>query len=188
MIQLRDAKLTDALPQIIAQEPWAQALAYAVNKQLKRLLTYADGVLIFANIDALPGHILDILAVELRLPSYDQTFTSEVKRELIKGALLYWATTGTVESLTRVLTGIFGSAEIEEWFEYSGNPGYFRIITTNPQVTGETLDRFTQTAKDVKRLTAWLEEVIVEMAVPAMNTYQGFALYDHTDITLKQEG
>lgn len=188
MLRLRDAKLTDSLPQIIAQEPWAQAMAYAVNKQINRLLTYADGVQIFASIDTLPDHILDILAVELRLPYYEQTFSPEVKRELIKGALLYWATTGTVESLTKVLTSIFGDARIEEWFEYSGEPGYFRIITTNPQVTGETLERFTQTARNVKRMTAWLEEVLVEIAVPPMNIYKGFALYDHTEITLKQEG
>ena len=188
MISLRNAKMTDALPQILAKEPWAQAMAYAVNRQLNQLLTYADRVLIFASIDTMPDNILDILAVELRLPYYDQTYTTAVKRELIKGALQYWATAGTVESLSKILSNIFGDAEIEEWFEYGGDPGYFRIVTTNPNVTGDTLAQFTKTAQDVKRLSAWLEEVLVDIGIPNMTVSQGFAIYDHTDITLIQEG
>lgn len=188
MISLRNAMMTDALPQILAKEPWAQAMAYAVNRQLNQLLTYADGVLILASIDTMPDNILDILAVELRLPYYDQTYATAVKRELIKGALQYWATAGTVESLSKILSNIFGDAEIEEWFEYGGNPGYFRIVTTNPNVSGDTLAHFTKTAQDVKRLSAWLEEVLVDIGIPNMTISQGFAIYDHTDIFLIQEG
>lgn len=188
MITLREAKLTDALPQIIAKEPWAQAMAYAVNNQVERLIRYADSVMVSASVDTMPDNILDVLAVELRLPHYDQSYTAAVKRELIKGGLVYWATTGTPESLTDILENIFGDAEIEEWFEYNGAPGYFRIRTLNPNVTGSTLAQFEKTTHDVKRLSAWLEEVIVDMAIPNMVVANGFALYDHTDIELTQEG
>ena len=54
MISLRDAKITNALPHILAKEPWAQAMAYAVNNQLARLMTYADGVKVLASIDKMP--------------------------------------------------------------------------------------------------------------------------------------
>ena len=187
MISLRDAKITNALSQILAKEPWAQAMAYAVNKQMVRLLTYADGVMILASIDKMPDAVLDVLAVELRLPYYDLTYSTAVKRELIRGGLQYWATVGTPESLTKILINIFGDAEIEEWFEYGGEPGYFRILTTNPNVSGETLEQFRKTAQDVKRLSAWMEEVLVDLGLPNMVFTQGFALYDHTDITLTQE-
>lgn len=188
MISLRNSKLTDSLPGILAKEPWVQAMAYAVNRQMGRLLNYANGVLISASVDTMPDAILDILAVELRLPHYNQGYTIAVKRDLVKGGLAYWATAGTPESLAGILIQIFGDAEIEEWFEYNGDPGYFRIITSNPNVTGETLERFTQTAQDVKRLSAWLEEVLVDMTIPNMSITQGFAFYDHTEIKLTQEG
>lgn len=187
MISLHDAKMTDALPQILAKEPWAQAMAYAVNNQLTRLLTYADGVMVLASIDKMPDVVLDVLAAELRLPYYDPAYSTTIKRELIRGGLQYWATVGTPESLTKILINIFGDAEIEEWFEYGGEPGYFRILTTNPNVSGETLEQFRKTAQDVKRLSAWLEEVLVDLGLPNMVFTQGFALYDHTDITLTQE-
>lgn len=188
MISLHDAKMTDALPHILAKEPWAQALAYAVNNQLGRLLTYADGVMVLASITKMPDTVLDVLAAELRLPYYDPTYSTAIKRELIRGGLQYWATVGTPESLTKILINIFGDAEIEEWFEYGGEPGYFRILTTNPNVTGETLEQFRKTAQDVKRLSAWMEEVLVDLGLPNMVFTQGFVLYDHTDITLTQEG
>lgn len=188
MISLQNARLTDALPQIIAKEPWAQAMAYAVNNQLRKLLTYAEGTMLHANLNKMPDAVLDVLAKELRLPYYDATLSTAVKRGLVKGGLQYWATAGTPESLTKILANIFGDAEIEEWFEYGGAPGYFRIWTTNPNVTGETLEQFTRTAQDVKRLSAWLEEVLVDMSIPNMDIRQGFALYDHTELTLIQEG
>ena len=188
MISLRDAKITQALPQILAKEPWAQAMAYAVNRQLIQMLTYADGTMVLANVDEMSDAVLDILARELRLPYYDMNFAISVKRDLVKGALQYWATAGTVESLTKILTNIFGDAEIEEWFEYGGEPGYFRILTTNPNVSGETLEQFRKTAQDVKRLSAWLEEVLVDLGSSNMELKQGFALYDHTEIILTQEG
>ena len=187
MVSLQEAKITDALPQILAKEPWVQAMAYAVNNQLARLLTYADGVMVLASIDKMPDTVLDVLALELRLPYYDPTYSTTIKRELIRGGLQYWATVGTPESLTKILINIFGDAEIEEWFEYGGEPGYFRILTTNPNVSGETLEQFRKTAQDVKRLSAWLEEVLVDLGLPNMVFTQGFALYDHTDITLTQE-
>lgn len=187
MIALQEAKITDALPQILAKEPWVQAMAYAVNNQLARLLTYANGVMVLASIDKMPDTVLDVLALELRLPYYDPTYSTTIKRELIRGGLQYWATVGTPESLTKILINIFGDAEIEEWFEYGGEPGYFRILTTNPNVSGETLEQFRKTAQDVKRLSAWLEEVLVDLGLPNMVFTQGFALYDHTDITLTQE-
>ena len=188
MLTLRDSQLTDGLPQIIAKEPWAQALSYAFNKQMRQLLTYADGVLVFSNIDNAPDAILDIMAAELRLPHYEQSYTVQVKRELVKNGLSYWATAGSVESLADILTNIFGDAEIEEWFNYGGDPGCFRIVTANPQVSGDMLDKFNRTAQNVKRLSAWLEGVLVELPIPEQYIYHGAALYTHTDITLKQEG
>jgi len=188
MITLRDAKLTDSLPAIIAKQPWAQAMAFAVNNQMGRLMDYASGVLVSASVGTMPDAILDILAVELRIPYYNQTYTTQVKRELVMGAIQYWATAGTIGSLSKIMGDIFGDAEIEEWFSYNGKPGNFRILTGNPNITGDTLEEFKKTAQGVKRLSAYLEEVIIDLGIPQMSIYQGNALYHHTDITMTQEG
>lgn len=189
MLKLQDALLTDGLPQIIAKEPWAQAMAYAVNNQMRRLLTCADRVRHVADIDNAPDTLLDVLAAELRLPHYDVGYSLQVKRELVKGGLSYWASAGTVASVSEILTKVFGDAEIEEGlYDYGSMGCIFRIVTSNPQVTGATLEQFKKTTQNIKRLSAQLEEVVVEMAIPNMSVYNGFALYTHTETTLKQEG
>lgn len=188
MIQLKDAKLTDGLPQIIASEPWAQAMAYAVNRQMQQLITYAAGTLVSVSVDTMPSGILDILAIELRIPYYDSTDSIAVKRELIKGAIPYWATAGSVDSLTKILVDIFGDAVIEEWFEYSGTAQHFRIRTSNPNVTGAVLTRFQAVARDSKRLSAYLDQVIVDLSLPNMAFIEGFLIEDFSETTLTQEG
>ena len=101
---------------------------------------------------------------------------------------LFAIATSSERCLSDILTNIFGDAEIEEWFEYGGAPGYFRILTTNPNVSGDTLEQFRKTAQNVKRLSAWLEEVLVDLGSSNMALKQGFALYDHTEIEFTQEG
>lgn len=188
MILLKDAKITDALPRIIAEQPWAQAMAYAIGKQLSSIIDMANGAFVSAGIDYMPDAVLDALAVEMRLPYYKQSYLIDVKRTLIKGAIKYWATVGTVDSLSVILHDIFGDAEIEEWFTYEGDPGKFKIVTTNPNITGDTLTEFEQTAHDVKRLSAWLESVSIDISVPTSEIYRGAALHDLTDLYIQQEG
>ena len=49
----------------------------------------------YAAIYAVPEKVLDLLAVELRTPSYDENFSIKVKRTLIAESLLFYAQMGT---------------------------------------------------------------------------------------------
>ena len=117
--------------------------------------------MIQASIEKMPDKVLDILAEELRLPYYDPSYTTSVKRGLVRGGLQYWATAGTPESLTKILTNIFGDAEIEEWFEYGGEPGRFRIVAKNPSLAEETLLQFMNILNKVKRASAKLDGISI---------------------------
>lgn len=44
--------------------------------------------------NAVPEKVLDLLAVELRTPSYDENFSIKVKRTLIAESLLFYAADG----------------------------------------------------------------------------------------------
>ena len=103
--------------------------------------------------------MLDTLAVELRTPRYSQTFPLETKRSMVKGTLTYYAMAGTNASLEMVCRDIFGSAEVLDWYEYGGEPGYFRIQTDNGSITDEQVQEFIAVAESVKRLSAWLDKI-----------------------------
>ena len=87
MIKLSGSRFTDIMPENLAEQTEIQALAYAVGRQVEKLLAYADGARTYAAIYAVPEKVLDLLAVELRTPSYDENFSIKVKRTLIAESL-----------------------------------------------------------------------------------------------------
>lgn len=127
MIKLTDARLTDALPKTLAEQPWVQALAEASRKMRRRVIAYADRTRLFCDIDEASEEALDALAVELQTPLYKNDYPLTVKRQIVKNSMLYYIRSGTRGAVEELLADIYQGAEVEEWFEYGGEPNYFRF-------------------------------------------------------------
>lgn len=127
MIKLTDARLTDALPKTLAEQPWVQALAEASRKMRRRVMAYADRTRLFCDIDEVSEEALDALAVELQTPLYKNDYPLTVKRQIVKNSMLYYIRSGTRGAVEELLANIYQGAEVEEWFEYGGEPNYFRV-------------------------------------------------------------
>lgn len=127
MIKLTDARLTDALPKTLAEQPWVQALAEASRKMRRRVMAYADRTRLFCDIDEASEEALDALAVELQTPLYKNDYPPTVKRKIVKNSMLYYIRSGTRGAVEELLADIYQGAEVEEWFEYGGKPNYFRV-------------------------------------------------------------
>lgn len=127
MIKLTDARLTDALPKTLAEQPWVQALAEASRKMRRRVMAYADRTRLFCDIDEASEEALDALAVELQTPLYKNDYPLTVKRQIVKNSMLYYIRSGTRGAVEELLADIYQGAEVEEWFEYGGELNYFRV-------------------------------------------------------------
>lgn len=127
MIKLTDARLTDALPKTLAEQPWVQALAEASRKMRRRVMAYADRTRLFCDIDEASEEALDALAVELQTPLYKNDYPLTVKRQIVKNSMLYYIRSGTRGAVEELLADIYQGAEVEEWFEYGGETNYFRV-------------------------------------------------------------
>lgn len=127
MIKLTDARLTDALPKTLAEQPWVQALAEASRKMRRRVMAYADRTRLFCDIDEASEEALDALAVELQTPLYKNDYPLTVKRQIVKNSMLYYIRSGTRGAVEELLADIYQGAEVGEWFEYGGEPNYFRV-------------------------------------------------------------
>lgn len=127
MIKLTDARLTDALPKTLAEQPWVQALAEASCRMRRRVMAYADRTRLFCDIDEASEEALDALAVELQTPLYKNDYPLTVKRQIVKNSMLYYIRSGTRGAVEELLADIYQGAEVEEWFEYGGEPNYFRV-------------------------------------------------------------
>lgn len=176
MIKLLDACILDGLSDAYRAVPWIQAFSFACKKMQDIIFTYINRLRIWSNIDDADDVILNALAIELRVISYDESFSREKRLELVKSALVQWANAGTKTALEDIATLIFEDATVVEWYEYNGNPMHFKIQTTNPNVNGDVLEQLKEVIKDYKRLCTTLDEVEIITSIEPMFQIYGMPL------------
>lgn len=186
MIKLSASRFTDIMPENLANQTEIQALAYAVGRQVEKLLEYADGCRTYAAIYSMPENVLDLLAVELRTPSYDENFSIKVKRTLIAESLLFYAQMGTPAAVNRIIETIFQAGYISEWWEYGGQPFHFKAYTTNPAITSDDVEEFKRVLGTVKRLSAWLDEIVLDLSTDPAEVFVGHWVHTGDFITLQR--
>ena len=161
MIELKGSRFTRLLPENLASQRETRALACAVGRQIDKLLALADRALVYAALDKAPEPLLDHLAVELRTPSYRQSYPLETKRALVKGTLPLYAKMGTPAAVEQIVGTIFQGGRVEEFFEYGGQPHHFRATAEiqGVEITAQEMDELRRMIDQVKRLSSWLDEI-----------------------------
>lgn len=128
MINIIDGELIDYMPLSFKHGPEAASISFALKQTWKTVWEKSLKVRIFYAIDNLPEDILDYLATDFGAPYYDDSFPIETKRKVVKEAINSEIRGGTVKSIETILSAIYGSAKEEDWYEYGGQPGHFRIV------------------------------------------------------------
>lgn len=125
---LREARIVDGVPRIVAGQEWVQALSEALAVLHEKTLDFADASQIYTALDTAPEVILDALAVNWKIDWYDTDYTLEQKRRIVKTALTVRRLMGTVRAVRLQADAVYPGTELEEWFNYGGDPGYFRLF------------------------------------------------------------
>ena len=150
MINLYDGQITDILPEKIAKDTETRCLSFAIQKEHQRLIELTNTTRTMSVIDELPERILDVLAVELRTPYYQEDMDV--------------ATAGTPSAVAELIEIVFGEGSVVEWFDYEEppyTPGTFDIIT-NAQMTEEMLAYFLQIIRRVKNTRSHIRKILVQ--------------------------
>lgn len=74
-----------------------------------------------------PVKLLPWLAWSLSVDAWDSEWTESIKRQVIADSVDVHRTKGTLAAIRRVLSGLNIQSEIEEWFQYDGEPHTFRL-------------------------------------------------------------
>ena len=156
MISLYDSQITDVLPISIKDLPEVQAISYAISNMNKRLINFSKKVALYNAIDILDDCILDILAVELRTQYYDENLDIVIKRKLIKNTLVWYMKAGTPSAVEELVEAVFGTGEVEEWFDFNGDPYTFRV-TTNAKLDPEGIEKFFKMINKVKNTRSHMD-------------------------------
>lgn len=95
MIELYDGQITDLLRNNPLQyDPEVMAMGYAIREEKRRIMAETAQTLTMAMLDNAPEFVLDVLAVELRTPAYDETLPVETKRRSSRGRWSFTPTWG----------------------------------------------------------------------------------------------
>ena len=112
---LRQARITDGLPRVLARQEWVIALSEALGLALGKTLDYTDESQIYTRLDTAPETALTV-------------------RRLM----------GTAAAVKLQVHAIYPEATVTEWFQYDGRPGCFRVSLPLPKegITAAEYRRF----------------------------------------------
>ena len=173
-----NSDFTKYLPQPLTHDPKMIALAKAAAGELLTASGLVEEVLIYSRIDELPEELVDILAYDLHVDWYDYSYPLPAKRDLLKSSVRVHKKMGTKYAIEKALSALYPESEVEEWFEYGGQPGHFHIVcdVTNSRITASYSD-IVRAVKLYKRLSAHMDEVVYQSHVHC-------DIYTHTDYFL----
>ena len=156
MISYYDGQLTDIFPSNISRNEEVQALSYALQQGTRLLYRYSQRLYIYDNLDGQPEEVIDLLASELRTQYYRSDMDLETKRRLVKNTLIWYMSAGTPAAVEELVTNVFGSGEVQEWFEYGGKPYCFRV-STDVHMDPESMAEFSRMIRKVKNTRSHLD-------------------------------
>lgn len=150
------------VPPALTQDPSMMALASSDAEALVARLAEIDRVRIISNIDGLDEAVLDILARDFKVDWYDPDYSLEEKRQTLKDNWLVHKRLGTKYAVRTALNAVYPGAIVQEWFEYGGEPYYFRVILPSKgELTIEKQRRVLSRIYYYKNLRSHLEKIVV---------------------------
>lgn len=155
--------LLSQFPSALTYDKSILALAYAFAEMLAQHGEDVKDVDIYQIIDELPEGILDILAYDFKVDWWDYNYSVEEKRRLLKNSWRIHRFVGTPAAVSWAIDSIFGNGEVQEWFDYDGEPHHFRAFCCNDGTYRPVTDltEFYKLVNVVKRRSSWLDGVVI---------------------------
>ena len=161
MITVQDLKLTDIAAKSTLTDKttkWIyESIDYAIKQQKNRIISK-----FFLDIDKLSETEIDYLLWEYHVDYVGENASLESKRELVKIAVIAHFNKGTLGSVKAICKILFGNAEIKEWFEDVGQPGYFKISTFGELKDEKDYLKVLDVVNEYKNERSWLEALTFE--------------------------
>lgn len=157
---LKAVSLVDILPDNLLADTQVYAAAKALDDELQRVTVATWEALHLPRLDELPEAVLDLLAWQWHVDFYEPMGMSvETKRSLIRKSIAWHRMKGTPAAVEEVVTAAFDKTTVSEWFEYGGQPYYFKVITEDVTTNKERLDMMRRAIEIAKNARSILESI-----------------------------
>lgn len=183
MNSLDDYNIYEHLPDSLAKQNIIE-LAKVIDEKLHEINVLSELALVYPRIDDLTEEFIDELAVQFHVDFYSSTLPIEKKRELVKNSVAWHMRKGTASVVQEMAAVVFDDAGVEEWFEYGGNPYFFRIMILQSEMSEEGIAQVIRLINAVKNVRSWLEEIGFRRDIDSV-LYCGFAPTLHKQFLIR---
>ncbi len=186
MIDIYNVSVLDLLPPNLQQDPDMIAAAKSVDSDFSIVVNDVKQCILLPRIDEIEdGNVLDLLAWQMHVDFYDTTLPVQIKQELIKNSNHLHKRKGTAGAVEKAAGIVFGRSWVTEWFEYSGNPYYFKVNVeaTNRGASESDYVLLEQLVNAYKNKRSWLEVINIFLTTNG-TMYFGGCMNSGEDITV----
>jgi phage tail P2-like protein len=162
-------KTIEIVPSSIRDDPQVQAACGAIDAELVQIADeFLQGspkanpsICFWPDVEQQVEPLLDVLSWEMHVDVWQNIagapLTTEKKIELINQSIDWHRHKGTKYAVDQMLKTVFGVAMVTEWYEYGGDPYYFRIVTEEHTYTEAELGQILDAVYAVKNVRSWLD-------------------------------
>ena len=158
-MKLTDCEVERLIPLFMRKQPDIVALCRELDPVIRDIGNKLKLLSFWGSLGDQPEEALDRKATDLDISWYRKGAALDKKREMIRSADQVHMKLGTKWAVDFVLSMYYDNAVSEEWFQYDGDPGHFRVIVRDtdfdPDLPMEMLDLL----NEVKRAGAILDYV-----------------------------
>ena len=158
MIQA-DYNIADRLPESLKRENMQQ-VAKIIDDKMHELDQLSELVSIYPRIDELSSAFIDALAIQFHVDFYDTTLPLDTRRALVKNSVRWHMRKGTAAVVQELINTIWDSGIVREWYEYGGDPYYFKVdVLEAPIDDAEKIAAIVKAINTVKNKRSWLDSI-----------------------------
>ncbi len=128
MLELKDTQIKNTLPESIKFDQTVNDICDSIQAKFDGVYQDTFLVLLLANLDNLSEALVDELAWQFHVDFYRDNYPIENKRKLVRTAIERHRIKGTPAVVEEVVRTCYQNAVVEEWFEWDGDPYYFRVL------------------------------------------------------------
>jgi phage tail P2-like protein len=158
----------EIVPSSIRDDPQVQAACSAIDDELEALYgcmaSVPGGILFWPSVEQQLPPLLDMLMWEMHVDIWQNIegdpLTTEKKQELINESIDWHRHKGTKWAVNEMLKTVFSQGRVTEWYEYGGQPYFFRIVTEDEIVDPVKLGNVIDAVYAVKNVRSWLDGFI----------------------------
>ena len=190
MSNLTVENMLSALPSVLRSDTSAKALAEVTAEAIENRITENQSGMVYINIDIQEEDLLDILAKDFKVDWWSADYTLEEKRDILKKSWHVHRLLGTKAAVESAISSVYGSAHVEEWFEYSGQPYHFRVLIDSEETMADSDKLKTVISKIIyyKNLRSELDDINFSQTQEFPKRYIGTAVQaaNYTTLTMDE--